>query len=96
MLYKNLSWQDIIWKMPVRMILDAVAAWKHLLSGDAGFFIAVANAHIHFIQWVFFGRNNNPVNGYKRARFPGWYHGSIVWDHFIKKKKTFLEIVDNK
>ena len=96
MLYKNLSWQAILWKMPVRLMLDFIAAWKNLLSGDGGFFLGVAKAHVYFLKWVFFEKHNRQIVQKKNNEFSGWYSGSIVWDHFVKKKNTFLEIIGNK
>ena len=96
MLWKNLPWQTVLWKLPVRLLLDAMAAWKNLLSGDSGFFLAVLNAHIHFIKWLLFEKYSLLPVPKKNVRFAGWYDGSIVWDHFIKKKNAFSEIISNK
>lgn len=96
MLYKNLPWQSACWKLPARMLLDAIAAWKHLLNGDRGFFVAIVEAHFHFLKWIFFEKHQR-VKGKKFGKdFPGWYHGSIVWDHFIKGKTRFTEIIRPK
>ncbi len=96
MLYKNLPWQIALWKIPVRLMLDATAAWKHLLIGDPGFFLSIAKAHLHFGKWIFFEKHRYSASKNKVSLFPGMYKGSIVWDHFIKKKTSFLEIVGNK
>lgn len=96
MLYKNLPGGVAIWKIPVRMMLDAVAAWKSLLVGDAGYFIAVAKAHMHFIKWIFTGKRFKTVTTGKAKMLHGKYHGCIVWDYFIKKEKTFSEIIGSK
>lgn len=95
MIYKNLSWQTALWKVPVRMLLDAVAGWKGLLSGDVGYFMAILKAHLHFQRWLLFGK---PPVKVKRinTNVAGWYQGCIVWDYFIKRKKTFLEIISSK
>ncbi len=95
MLYKNLPWQVALWKIPVRLMLDAIAAWKGLLSGDGGFFISVLKAHIHFKKWLLLEKHPKGTLA-KSDHFEGWYRGSIVWDYFIRKKKTFLEIIGNK
>ena len=54
MLSKNLPWQRKLWVMPFRNLMDAVSAWKGLLSGDGGYFLAVVRAHISFIKWWLF------------------------------------------
>ena len=96
MLSKNLIWQEKIYKLPFRFFLDAVSAWKGLLQGDVYFFIAIMKAHfVVCFLWL---------KGYKTHEIPkkslhslqGVYNGSVVWQHFIKQKKTFAEIVINK
>jgi len=96
MLYKNLPRRVALWKLPVRLMLDATAAWKSLFSGDMGFFLSILKAHLHFIKWLFFEKHKRPVGRHKNGNLTGVYNGSIVWDHFIKKKNTFLEIIGNK
>lgn len=94
MLYKNMPFTEAIWKIPVRFCLDAVAAWKALLGGDSGFFLAVMKAHIRFFPGMF------SVNRQKRKKrgkdLDGLYHGSIVWQYFLKKRREFSQIVGNK
>ena len=96
MLYKNLPVRSAVWKLPVRFLLDAIAAWRGLLNGDAGFYIAVLKAHWHFIKWVLFEKHQKGPAKKNHNSFTGWYNGSIVWDHFVKKKKTFSEIIADK
>lgn len=96
MMYKNLPWFSSLLKLPARMILDGIAAMKHLLQGDLGFFKAILIAHIHFWKWVFTVKKDENVKDLKRRYFPGMYRGSIVWQHFIRKKKAFSEIIGHK
>lgn len=96
MMYKNLDIGNCIKKIPFRFLLDSIAAWKALLGGDGGYFIAIVKAHLHFIKWIFFHKKESLFVRNKKNAEVGVYRGSIVWDHFIKKKNTFLEIVGNK
>ena len=96
MMYKNLPWFSACLKLPVRMVLDGIAALKHLLQGDTGFFSAIFIAHIHFWKWVFANRSSENRSVKKVQPLRGIYHGSIVWQHFIKKKKSFSEIIGPK
>ena len=96
MLAKNFSFAAALWKIPFRMVLDAVAAWKSLLSGDGGYYIAILKAHIGFIKWLFVIKKHPVLPAKKEVQLKGWYNGSVVWQYFIKKKATFLEIVGNK
>ncbi len=96
MLYKNLPRRTACWKLPFRVLLDATAAWKSLLGGDPGFFFSVIKAHLHFLKWLLFEKHGRVIERKKNRNFTGWYHGSIAWDHFIKRKNSFLEIVGDK
>lgn len=84
-----------LWKLPVRFFLDAVHAWKLLLSGKPSYWRAVAQAHLSFASQVF---KNNRLKGRspKGEKPMGVYHGSIVWDYFVRGKKHFSEIVKRK
>ncbi len=96
MMYKNLPGFSACLKLPVRMVLDGIAAMKHLLQGDTGFFKAILIAHVHFWKWVFTVKKIDYGIGKKQRYFPGMYQGSIVWQHFIRKKKAFSEIIGHK
>jgi len=96
MLAKNLPPGAAFWKIPFRFFLDALSAWKGLLGGDGGYFIAVLKAHLHFIGWLFFKRKYSLFPQKKQGKLYGWYKGSVVWAYFIGKKTQFSEIVGNK
>ncbi len=96
MLYKNLGSRQAWWKIPVRILLDVVAGWKALLSGDPGYFLAIVRAHLHFIKWIFFVKHTTAVATQNDKKIFGIYNGCIVWDYYIKRKKIFLEIVGSK
>lgn len=93
MLFKNLPWSELWWKIPFRQLLDALSAWKGLLTGDAGYFIAIIRGHIGFVRWLLFNRRKSVFPETKRGQFSGYYKGNVAWEHFMKKKKFFSEIV---
>jgi GT2 family glycosyltransferase len=93
MLWKNLPLRQRLWKIPFRILLDAVSGWKNLLSGEPHFFWAVVRAHWAFGGWLLFHQGGSP---FPRKRFwplPGVYSGNLIWDHFILKKSRFSDIV---
>jgi GT2 family glycosyltransferase len=96
MLAKNLSFGIAIWKIPFRMWLDIVSALRGLFSGDGGYFTAVIKAHWHFIGWLLFKKRRSVFAVKRNGNVSGWYKGSVAWAHFIRKQKTFSEIVGNK
>lgn len=92
MLGKNLPWSEKIWKFPFRIFLDVVFAWKSLLSGYSESFVAVFKAHIAVLKWCVAGKTNHQQKIHLK-KLDGVYRGSIIWQHFIKKKTRFSEIV---
>jgi len=93
MLYKNLPWSQKIWKIPYRILLDSISAWKNVPAGELSYFGAVVKAHLAFVRWILL----HPWKGLPYSRdtekLKGLYRGNIVWEHFIKGKKLFSEIV---
>jgi GT2 family glycosyltransferase len=94
MLSKNLPLVKKLWIIPVRNLLDAVSAWKGLLSGDGGYFIAILRAHAAFIKWWLFYRHKSIFPARREAALSGYLQKNMVWQHFVKKKKKFSEIVE--
>jgi hypothetical protein len=74
------------------MVLDAVSAWKSLLTGDAGYFVAVLQAHIDFVKWILSQQSLSNFAPLKKGKPLGICHTNIVWQYFINKKRTFKEI----
>lgn len=96
MLAKNLPLSELIWKLPFRFGLDAISAWKGLLSGDIYFFTAIMKAHLAF-SWWFITRYWSVKQVHKpMLSLQGVYHGSVVWNYFVRNKKRFIEIISTK
>lgn len=95
MLSKNLPLSKKIIVVPVRNLLDAVSAWKGLLSGDTGYFVAIFKAHLAFIKWWLFHKKQSVFPISKKGDLSGCLQKNVAWQHFVKKKKYFSEIVGN-
>lgn len=93
MLTKNLPFGQLIWKLPFRLLLDAVSAWKELLIGKPAYWKAVLKAHFHYAGWLLKPRKTDRE---VQAGLQGVYNGNIVWQYFVKKRKVFSEIVKTK
>lgn len=93
MLLKNLPLSQLLWVIPVRFALDAVAAWKALLSGDPGYWLAVARAHFATMAWLVSSKSNNLFPQKRRSALKGVFKGSLIWNYYFKGQKTFAEIV---
>ncbi len=94
MLSKNLPLSKKLWVMPARDLLDAVSAWKGLLNGDGGYFIAIIRAHLGFLKWRLFRRKRSVFPEKRDGILRGYLSGNTAWKHFVQKKRSFPEIVN--
>ena len=95
MMSKNLPAGQALWKIPFRISLNKIFALKELFAGNGKAFTAVFKAHLHYLRWLFFIKKKN-LPMVKTGKLFGVYHGLVVWQYFVKKKKTFSEIVITK
>ena len=93
MLVKNLPLSKKIWILPIRFLLDTITAWRGLLTGEGGYFIAIIKAQFSFMNWLFFYQKNGRLPASRKGHLYGWLKTSIIWQFFLKKKKSFFEIV---
>ena len=96
MMTKNLPFSERFWKIPARIFLDAIAAYRSLIDGNFSTFISIASAHMHYIEWIIIGKKEKKLPKIKMKNLLPVYDGSIVWQYFIKKKKIFSEIIISK
>ena len=52
-LFKNESFLNVIWKLPMRLILDGIAGLKFLFSGEGKSTYAIIKAHFSFYGHIF-------------------------------------------
>ena len=93
MLSKNLPFWKAFFVIWFRIALNKISAMKGLLSGDFGYFRSIIRAHFGFFRWWFFHRKKSRHSYPKKRPLSGYYQGIVVWEHFVKKKKYFSEIV---
>lgn len=93
MLSKNLPFPRNLWVMIARDFLDAVSAWKGLLSGKGGYFIAIVRSQLSFAKWWVFHRRKSNFPVTRKGKLDGYFEGNIVWLYFAKGLKTFSKIV---
>lgn len=96
MMAKNMPWTEKFWKIPFRLILDAISAWKGLLKGEGGYFLAILRAHFAFYKWILFNQKRSIFPVIKNRELSGILNKNLVWLHFVLKKKYFSEIIQNK
>jgi hypothetical protein len=95
LIYKNIEDKYLLRSLFLRMCLDGLAAVKFLFSNGFSHFFAIIRAHLHFYRLL-------PEIRQKRRKLrtiahdrnsEGVYLGSIVASYFLKKKRTFREII---
>jgi GT2 family glycosyltransferase len=91
LLLKHLNTTEAVYKLPLRILLDWIAAFQFLLKGQSRNFAAVIRAHFFFLNNL-----NNDLQKRKvlRKTFPSYndamiYKGSVVFHYFFKKRKVF-------
>lgn len=99
LLFKNTSVKYLVFRFPIRILLDTIAAYKSLFSGDFAGFWAILKAHLYFIFNIFSSikRRIKATKQVKNNRIgeenkDGWIKKSVVYRHFLKKKQTFIDI----
>ncbi len=92
MLLKNLPIESLIWNVPVRWIVDYIAAAKFLLSGDVRDAFMVLKAHLYIwknIKSVFQKRRKSN----KSIKNPvGIYPKFLLFDYHIGKRRKFKDL----
>ena len=96
MMAKNLPINDLMIKLPLRFMLDAVSAWRALLKGDWGYWVAIFMAHFAFFSWLLSSKVSTPKIPRSFSFHNGIYNSSIVFAYFLKGRKYFSEIIGNK
>jgi GT2 family glycosyltransferase len=92
MLLKNLSYTELLWILPFRMILDGVSAIKSLADRNVKDFIAIFKAHMSLYcmissTWKLRKKKNTQKPLPKGIQ----YNGCIVFGYFVRGKKTFSD-----
>ena len=96
MIWKNCSTQSLIWRFPVRYILDLVAAIRSIIDGSMQDFVAICRAHLHFwksLPATFRKRRNLQKTRTVREDPDTLLPLNIVWSYFIKGKNRFIDLL---
>lgn len=89
LVYKNFSRGELILKLPIRLFLDWVAALRFILSGQVDHAEAIFRAHYFFIgKLQNLTRKRRLLSKAHRENTVGRYAGSIVWDFFLRGKRS--------
>lgn len=94
LLLKNEKGAKLLWLLPLRLILDGLAAMQFLAGGQFKNIAAIAKAHWSFYcsfgKWY---RKRSAVKALAIERNTrGIYRKSIIVDYFLKGKKKFSQL----
>ena len=88
LIFKHWSSTALLFKLPIRILLDYVAVFKFLISGKLSDAIAIMKAHAHFIKEL--GRTRTKRKALK-DQYPiddrNIYRGLVLWDYFVLGRK---------
>jgi len=94
LMVKNLPKGKLFGTILMRLILDHIAAYKALFSGNFKEYFAIAKAHFHFFigsgKWL---RKRKEAQAHTTTpNNTGYYKRSIVLDYFLRGKKKFSDL----
>jgi GT2 family glycosyltransferase len=94
MLHKNLPVKGRGLLLLIRHTLNSVAAIQFLLKGDFKSSWAVIQAKVDFYKWKFAKKNTANITNQKPLKAcAGVASKSIIFQYFIKKKKTYTQFI---
>ena len=100
---KNESTAKLFWLIPTRLLLDGVAGVKFLFGGQFKHILSILKAHFSFYGDFFYmlKKRKEVAQLIEKERIApnntaGILRGSIVWQYYVSKKKTFSELINGK
>jgi GT2 family glycosyltransferase len=94
MFVRNSPWYILFWLLPLRMILDLLASMVFLVKEDSANSKAVFIAYKDFLGWLIKEKNKFPAKTKSLFSIPYVYKNSIVWQHYVKGKKYYGELIN--
>lgn len=93
MLFKNEPWSSLIWKLPIKLSLDWLAAFKFLTGNSYQHCFAVIKGHYQVLlnlSAILIKRKH--VSSLKKVELGSRHPKSIVWNFYIQGKKKYSEL----
>ncbi len=90
-LLKNEVTSQLIWKLPLRIVLDWIAAIQFSIVSGPVHGLAILRAHLHF--WAsslqFIKKRKGIIRG---KSIPTRYPKMVIWQYYVRRKKKFSEL----
>jgi GT2 family glycosyltransferase len=93
LLIKHFPLAQLLWKLPLRWLLDWLALFRFLAIGELANAQSIIKAHIDIIQNI--GKWNNYRNGVKKytKQVKGIYQRIIIIEYFLLKKLKYSDLL---
>jgi GT2 family glycosyltransferase len=90
LIFKHLDGGELMYKLPLRILLDWMAGLFFLLKGEVKNLKSVLRAHAHFFGHVKALRHKRRQIRTKATSYSkeNIHHGLIVYDYYFRKRKT--------
>lgn len=94
LLIKNEKGSKLVWLFPFRLVLDGVAGFRLLVTGNFKQTYTILKAHFHVYREIgkWLRRRNESKKLIVRRNEKGIYRRSIVWDYFLLRRKKFTDL----
>ena len=92
MCWRNSPWYVNMWLLPLRFIMDGLAAVQFVMKRQNDNAFAVFKAYFEFLKWMLSDEKDSPKKKLSLRKAPGVFKGSIVWKYYVRKKKTWSDL----
>jgi hypothetical protein len=93
MLTKNLNKSTLIWLIPLRLLVDFLAAFYMLFTKGPNQFMAIVKGDFHYVKKLKFWLSKSNHQKSSMTDLVGVFNRSIIVSYFIRGKKRFSEII---
>lgn len=95
LLWKHERFSRLVWKLPLRIMLDWAAAAHFLYTGSPVHAKAVCIAHLSFLRRIGheYRKRATTARTLKNFKTTNTYKGLIVLDYFLYRKKIYKELM---
>lgn len=93
MLVKNWPTSVLFWRLPLKIVIDWFASIYFLLTKGSPFFVAIIKGQLSFLRQLSYSlKKRKGIERKSLSAIKGVYSKSIIKEHFIHKKNTFLSL----
>lgn len=95
MMVKNMSVNELLYILPIRILLDLGAICYYLVNKNLLFCQSVLKAYsdiFNNLSTILLKRKNDKIKKFGLPKSDAVFNGSIIVDYFLKRKKRYSEI----